>query len=88
MNENLDTVCLVSKLGNFYYEILSGSEQATTADGREYTSITVNDHNFGYAFAEDLNDAFLVDEDGTVYEAKELDESVARNMVRYTLLGE
>lgn len=76
-----DPVAVITKLGNVYQgEFVT--EETKTADGHEYTKITVDGKDFGYFFDEGyLEDStiggLLIDEDGTVYDAKPLDESVA-----------
>ncbi len=77
-NENADLLAVVTKLGAKYYGIIPETESKTLDDGRGYTAFTLEDHTFGYYFG---NDSFVVDEDGTVYEGKDVDESVARDMV-------
>ena len=77
-NENGDLVAVVNKLGAKYYGIIGETEDKTLDDGRQYTAFTVEDHTFGYCFGDD---SFVVDEDGSVYAGKDVDESVARDMV-------
>ena len=77
-NEGGDMVAVVNKLGAKYYGILDETPSKTLDDGRGYTSFTLDGHTFGYYFG---NAPFVVDEDGTVYEGKDVDESVARDMV-------
>ncbi len=86
-NEQGDLVSVVTKLDKLYYGILGDTPSATLDDGREYTQFTVEDHTFGYYFGDETTDSFVVDEDGTVYFGKDLDESVARDMVTRTLSG-
>lgn len=86
-NEQGDLVSVVTKLDKIYYGILGETPSATLDDGREYTQFTVEDHTFGYFFGDETTDSFVVDEDGTVYFGKDLDESVAREMVTRTLSG-
>ena len=63
------------------------NEDATLDDGREYIKIFIDGKEFGYHFKlnDDDPDSFLVDEDGTVYPAKEGAESAAFDMVLDTL---
>ena len=77
---------IIEKLGHIYYGALI-TEDGKLDDGREYTKILIEDKEFGYHFKLEDEDAdsFLVDEDGTVYPAKDVDESVALDMVKKTL---
>ena len=86
-NENGDLVFIVTKLEDVYYGIIDETTDAVTEDGRPYTKFTLEDTSFGYHFEADQVDAFMVDEDGAVYKAKELDESAAWDMVLRTLGG-
>ncbi len=74
---------LITKLGETIYGDLR-TELATLEDGREYTKLTTDGRVFGYHFCvgdDDPTDSILVDEDGTVYPAKDIDESVAEDML-------
>ena len=52
-------------------------------------SIIVNDDkSYGYYFDEDLTTGILIGEDGKARDAIELDESVARDLVKTTVVGE
>ena len=86
-NDDGSVVAIVTKLGKLYYNVVPDMPEARLDDGREYTQFTVEDHTFGYNFGDDANDPFVVDEDGKVYTAKNLDESVARDMVVQSLTG-
>ncbi len=79
-------VAVVEKKGDLYYGEFT-TEDATLEDGREYTKLLLEDKVFGYHFKLEDEDAdsFMVDEDGTVYDAKDMDESVAYTMVMDTL---
>ena len=79
-------VAIFEKLGNIYYGEFT-TEDATLDDGREYIKIFIDGKEFGYHFKlnDDDPDSFLVDEDGTVYPAKEGAESAAFDMVLDTL---
>ncbi|MBR1471179.1 MAG: hypothetical protein IJ600_06005 [Lachnospiraceae bacterium] len=83
--ESGDLVVVITKLDALYYGIVDGMEEATTADGRTYSKFTLEGKEFGYYFEE--AGGILVDEDGTVYEAKDLDESAAWDMVLRSLGG-
>ena len=57
-----------------------------TYDGQEYTTVTLGDNVYGYAFTDpDPTEGFLVDKDGNVYQAKELGEEGSRALVDKTL---
>ena len=60
------------------------TEEKTTKDGKKYEAITVEGKTFGYEFNDDKT-GIVVDEDGKAYNAKELDESAAMEMVRRTV---
>ncbi len=79
-------VAVVTKKGDVYYGEFT-TEDGKLEDGREYVKLLVDNKEFGYHFhLEDGDeDSFLVDEDGTVYPAKDIDESVAYDMVLKTL---
>ena len=52
-------------------------------------SIIVNDDkSYGYYFDEDLTTGILIGEDGKARDAIELDESVARDLLKTTVVGE
>lgn len=81
-------IAIVSKGENIYYGEYE-TEDAKTSDGTEYTKITVENKEFGYFFDEGYGEdstigGFLIDEDGTKYDAKPLDESVAMDLVEET----
>ncbi len=81
-------IALISKGGNIYYGEFE-AEDAKTSDGAEYIKITVENKEFGYSFDEGYGEdstigGFLIDEDGTKYDAKPLDESVAMELVEET----
>ena len=74
-------VAIVSKLDTFTYGIIE-TEDKTTDDGVEYTAFTLDGNEYGYYFNEDYTTGgILVDSDGTVYEAKFVDESVAQDYI-------
>ena len=80
-----DPVVLVSKLGDFYYGMLN-TEDGKLEDGTEYVKVKFEGEGktFGYIFNEDMS-GFLIDEDGTKIEAKEMAEEAALDMVKYSL---
>ena len=74
-------VAIVSKLDTFTYGIIE-TENKTTDDGVEYTAFTLDGNEYGYCFNEDYTTGgILVDSDGTVYEAKFVDESAAQDYI-------
>ena len=74
-------VAIVSKLDTFTYGIIE-TEDKTTDDGVEYTAFTLDGNEYGYYFNEDYTTGgILVDSDGTVYEAKFVDESAAEDYI-------
>ncbi len=77
-----DLVGLVTKQGTHIYGEFTTSD-GTLDDGREYTKMSIEGHEFGYHFAleNENDDNFVVDEDGTIYIAKVVDESVAMEMI-------
>ena len=81
-----DLVTFITKLGDRIYGEFT-TEDATLDDGREYTKLLIDGHEFGYHFALDneTDDNFLVDDDGTVYFAKDVDEGVAMENLEYYL---
>jgi len=65
------------------------TEDAKTDDGQEYTKILASqDKTWGYHFREDLTEGILVDDGGRVRDALAMDESVARDLVKTTILGQ
>ncbi len=87
-NEDGDVIYIIYELGNYEYGMYT-TEDAKTDDGRNYEKIIVNDDkSYGYYFDEDLTTGILIGEDGKAREAIELDESVARDLVRTTIVGE
>ena len=82
-------IVVITELGKLYYgEYVT--EDATLADGTKYTKITVEGKTYGYYFdgdVKELNGGILVDQEGNKYEAKTLDESVAIDMAKRTVVG-
>ena len=86
-NEDGDMIGIVYELGNIEYGQYE-TEDGTLEDGTAYTIIKFGEKTFGYYFDESLETGILVDQDGNVNEALALDESVARDLVTTTLMGE
>lgn len=75
-------VAIVSKGDYFSYGIVDVTETKTTDDGTEYTAFTLDGNEYGYIFNENAEEGgILVDTDGTVYEAKFVDESAAKDYI-------
>ncbi|MBO6214683.1 MAG: hypothetical protein J6N76_04010 [Lachnospiraceae bacterium] len=80
-------VAVVYNLGSIWYGEYT-TEDATLDDGSTYEKIKVEDQEFGYYFSEDLTEGILIDNEGNKYDALAMDESVARDLVKTTLLGD
>ena len=80
-----EPIVLVSKLDSFSYGLLE-TEDGKLEDGTEYVKVKFENEgkSFGYIFNEDMS-GFLIDEDGTKIEAKELSEEAALDMVKYSM---
>lgn len=87
-NEEGESIYLIYDAGMIEYGIYD-TEDAVAEDGTEYEQINVRDDlTYGYYFSEDMTEGMLVDEDGVVYASLALDERVARDLVRTTIVGE
>ena len=58
-----------------------------TDDGRTYEKLIGTMGEYGYYFNEDLVSGIIVDSEGNVYDAVELDEAASRELVSKTLGG-
>ena len=85
-NDQGDIIYVYVEDGHLDYGMWT-TEDATTADGKPYSKLTGGEKEYGYYFNEDLVTGIIVDADGTVYDAVELDENVARDLVSKTLGG-
>ena len=85
-NDQGDIIYVYVEDGHLDYGMWT-TEDATTADGKPYSKLTGGEKEYGYYFNEDLVTGIIVDADGTVYDAVELDEKVARDFVSQTLGG-
>jgi hypothetical protein len=85
-NDQGDIIYIYVEDGHLDYGMWT-TEDATTADGKPYSKLTGGEKEYGYYFNEDLVTGIIVDADGTVYDAVELDEKVARDLVSQTLGG-
>ena len=86
-NEDGNLVGLVFEKGRIYYGICDLPEKATLEDGREYEKLKIEEADFGYYFSEDLTSGILVNEEGKVFDAVELPESRADELVKSTITG-
>ncbi len=86
--EDGDPTVVVTELGNTWYGEFE-TEEAVLEDGRTIEKLTINGEKetvFGYFFDEGYGEdptvgGILADENGKVYDAKPLDESVAMEML-------
>ena len=78
-------IAIITKLGKVWYGEYT-TEDAKLDDGTAYTKMLINGAEFGYYFNDDMT-GILIDEDGKKYDAKELDESVALDMVKKNITG-
>ncbi len=85
-NDQGDIIYIYVEDGHLDYGMWT-TEDATTADGKPYSKLTGGEKEYGYYFNEDLVTGIIVDADGTVYDAVELDEKIARDLVSKTLGG-
>ena len=67
--------------GNDLYYGEFDSENDSLPDGTEYLAITLHNTTFGYHFNDDSS-GILVDKEKNKYDAKELDETDAREMLK------
>lgn len=85
-NENGDIIYIYEEDGSLDYGMYT-TETTTTDDGKEYAKIEGSIGTYGYYFNEDLVTGIIVDTEGNVFDAVELDEAGAREYVRKTLGG-
>lgn len=85
-NDTGDIIYIYEEDGNLDYGMYT-TEDATTDDGQQYAKITGSDKTYGYYFNEDLVSGIIVDTEGKVYNAVELDEASARDYVSKTIGG-
>lgn len=86
-NEDGDMIAIVYDEGSIEYGNYE-TEDGTLDDGTAYTILYIGDKTFGYFFEESLETGILIDQEGNVNEAIALDESVARDLVTTTIVGE
>ena len=85
-NENGDIIYIYEEDGSLDYGMYT-TEDTTTDDGKQYAKIEGRLGTYGYYFNEDLVTGIIVDTEGNVYDAVELDEAGAREYVSKTLGG-
>ena len=85
-NDQGDIIYVYVEDGHLDYGMWT-TEDATTADGKPYSKLVGGEKEYGYYFNEDLVTGIIVDADGTVYDAVELDEAASRELVSKTLGG-
>ena len=85
-NDNGDIIYILSDEGSLDYGMWT-TEDAQTADGQTYVKLIGGMSEYGYYFNEDLVSGIIVDPDGNVYDAVELDETASREYVSKTLGG-
>ena len=78
-----EPIAIIMELGNTYYGKYI-TEDAKLNDGTEYTKIIVQNKTYGYHFDDEWT-GLVVDQEGNKYEAKKIDESVANDMIKWTI---
>ena len=78
-----EPIAIIMELGNTYYGKYI-TEDAKLNDGTEYTKIIVQNKTYGYHFDDEWT-GIVVDQEGNKYEAKKIDESVANDMIKWTI---
>ena len=85
-NDNGDIIYILSDEGTLDYGMWT-TEDAQTADGQTYVKLIGGMSEYGYYFNDDLVTGIIVDPEGNVYDAVELDEAASREYVSKTLGG-
>ena len=85
-NDNGDIIYILSDEGTLDYGMWT-TEDAQTADGQTYVKLIGGMSEYGYYFNDDLVTGIIVDPEGNVYDAVELDETASREYVSKTLGG-
>ena len=85
-NEQGDIIYIYNDGDIFDYGMFT-TEETKTDDGRTYSKLTGTMGEYGYYFNEDLVTGIIVDSEGNVYDAVELDEAASRELVSKTLGG-
>jgi hypothetical protein len=86
-NDQGDVIYIYAEDGTVHDYGMYTTEDAKTADGREYAKVVGGMGTYGYYFNEDLTSGIIVDQDENVYDAVELTEDDARAYVAQTLGG-
>jgi len=86
-NDDGNIVYIIYELGGYEYGFFT-AQDAKTDGGTAYTQLSVDNKTYGYSFNQDLTGGILINAAGQIYSALALDESVARDMVRATIVGE
>lgn len=85
-NEQGDIIYIYNDGDIFDYGMFT-TEEAKTDDGKTYEKLIGTMGEYGYYFNEDLVSGIIVDSEGNVYDAVELDEAASRELVSKTLGG-
>lgn len=85
-NEQGDIIYIYNDGDIFDYGMFT-TEEAKTDDGRTYQKLIGTMGEYGYYFNEDLVSGIIIDTEGNVYDAVELDEAASREYVSKTLGG-
>lgn len=86
-NDEGDVIYIYAEDGTVHDYGMYTTEDAKTADGREYAKVVGGTETYGYYFNEDLVTGIIVDQDENVYDAVEVTEDDARAYVAQTLGG-
>ena len=85
-NEQGDIIYIYNDGDIFDYGMFT-TEETKTDDGQTYEKLIGTMGEYGYYFNEDLVSGIIVDSEGNVYDAVELDEAASRELVSKTLGG-
>ena len=85
-NEQGDIIYIYNDGDIFDYGMFT-TEETKTDDGKTYEKLIGTMGEYGYYFNEDLVSGIIVDSEGNVYDAVELDEAASRELVSKTLGG-
>ena len=85
-NEQGDIIYIYNDADIFDYGMFT-TEETKTDDGQTYEKLIGTMGEYGYYFNEDLVSGIIVDSEGNVYDAVELDEAASRELVSKTLGG-
>ena len=85
-NEQGDIIYIYNDGDIFDYGMFT-TEETKTDDGKTYEKLIGTMGEYGYYFNEDLVSGIIVDSEGNVYDAVELDEAASRELASKTLGG-